>query len=100
MPDETKATAELLKLMNDWFDIFNTQRPINDSRPTQKAFGLKGAFKQQVSILVQVHNATGKMRAYGRLGKLPFQRGIQQNIRAILELHQHMKTFLQEQSST
>lgn len=93
MPDETKATAEFLKLINDWFDIFNTRRPINDSRPTQKAFGLKGAFKQQVDILVKVYNVIGKMRAYGRLGKLPFQRGIQQNIRAILELHQHMKNI-------
>lgn len=41
MPPGTRATASFPKLVNDYFDIFNTNKPIYDSRPTKQAFGFK-----------------------------------------------------------
>lgn len=91
MPPETKITAEFIKLMNDWFDIFNTRCPVNDSRPTQKAFGYSGALRKQTDILVKVYNTVGEMRAVGKKGMIQFQKGIQLNIKSLLMLYQHLR---------
>lgn len=91
MPPETKKTAEVLKLMNDWFDIFNIPCPVKDSRATKKAFGYRGAMKEQVDILVKVHNTVGEMRAPGKLGKIQFQKAIQLNIKSLLMMYQYLK---------
>lgn len=41
MPKETGKTAEFIKMMNDYFDVFNSRQPVVDSRPFKKAFGFQ-----------------------------------------------------------
>lgn len=91
MPPETKRTAEFIKLINDWFDIFNTRCPVNDSRPTQKAFGYPGAMTKQWDILTKVYNTVLEMRAVGKSGLIQFQKGILMNIKSLLMLYQHLR---------
>lgn len=91
MPQETESTAEFLKKCNDWFDIFNTTRPIIDSRPTKKAFGYHDAFSKQSEILLDVLETVREMRVPGNEELLPFQKGIVQNIRGIFMLLEYLK---------
>lgn len=82
MPPGTRATASFAKLVNDYFDIFNTNKPIYDSRPTRQAFGFKKSLAAQTTILVKIFNNMKEMRATGKATKLPFQKGIMQSIMA------------------
>lgn len=90
MPPETDLTAGLLLLINDWFDIFNTTKPIMNSRSTKKAFGYPNAFKEQSEVL-EVLDTIQNMRAPGREELLPFQNGRIQNIRGLFLLLEHLK---------
>ena len=56
MPKETPATAKFVIMMNDYFDIFNTSRPIVDSRPTKKVFGFANVHVDLMKTLVDVYN--------------------------------------------
>lgn len=91
MPQETQGTAEFIQKINDWFDIFNTTRPIMDSRPTKKAFGYHDAFSKQSEILLDVLDTVREMRVPGNDDLLPFQKGIIQNIRGLFMLLDYLK---------
>lgn len=92
MPEESMDTAEFLKLMNDWFDIMNTHKPIHDSRPTKKAYGYKESLEQQNVVLLKAQQAVLQMRKVGWNKLLPCQKGIVQNTTALLGLLQYLRS--------
>lgn len=66
--------ADFIKLVNDWFDLFNSKMPYTDSRDRMKAFGL--AKETQLDILNRMNDTTSNMRAPKKQQMLPFQKGI------------------------
>lgn len=57
MPPETTATAKFLKLLNNWFDRMNTHKPIIDTRPTKRAYGLPGSLSDPMNASMETNAA-------------------------------------------
>lgn len=70
---EWVATATLLKMYNDWFDIFNSVSKYGNN-PGQNGYGVD--LVQQNNILAKVTSTTKHMKVGNRQALLPFQKGI------------------------
>lgn len=66
--------SSLLKLFNDWFDLFNVRAKQIDSRDTKKAFGC--SIHKQREIIESMSNLIESMHVQGHKSLLPFQKGI------------------------
>lgn len=81
--------SELLKVTNDWFDVFNSKVPQSDSRARVKAYGL--ALPDQNEILDKMEETMYNLKKVGSNTLLPFQRGIIISIRSLKQLFIDMK---------
>lgn len=82
--------SQLLKITNDWFDVFNSKVPESDSRNRVKAYGL--ALNEQNEILNKMETTMSDLRKIGSKHSLPFQRGIIIAIRSLKQLFIDMKS--------
>lgn len=83
------ACADFVKIVNDWFDIFNGNCLSKDVRSSQKSFGLD--LENQEKILDNMTHQIGKLRVYGKKTLLPFQKGIIANNTALKNLFHYLK---------
>lgn len=81
--------SELLKVANDWFDVFNSKVSQSDSRKRVKAYGL--ALPEQNEILDKMEKTISNLRKVGCKTLLPFQRGIIISIRSLKQLFIDLK---------
>lgn len=89
MPDNTAATASLLKTFNDFFDMFNVSVPYGDSRITKRAFGVN--LTEQLEKLNYLANEIGQLRSPPSKTVLqPFQKGMLLNIASLQGLHKYL----------
>ncbi|XP_050497997.1 transposable element P transposase isoform X1 [Diabrotica virgifera virgifera] len=81
--------ADVFKLVNDWFDIFNVSVPVSDTRTRNRAYGL--ALEGQNNILQRMSEMVATMRVKGRKSLLPFQKGILMSNKALQLLLEDIK---------
>lgn len=107
MPNNTIATANFIKVANDWFDVMNVGAKKIDSRPTRQAYGLQLArqdaiLDEMISIMETMEVIIDPLSKRGKAKKtktqkrslVPFQRGIIQSSLALKGLFNHLKTKL------
>lgn len=95
MPQETEDTAEFVFMIDSLFDLFNVSRPIMDSRPTRKAYGLDKENQDQVldkayAWLLETRRIEGNSIGHAKALK-PFQKGLLQDINALKLLYDDLK---------
>lgn len=88
---EDEETAYFLQLVNDVFDIFNSDRPDNVDKPLNAAFG--NNLRDQLKVLHKFKNVCEKMRACGKKALLPFQRGFLMSIRSLKGVFTQVKSL-------
>lgn len=85
--------SSFIKLVNDWFDVFNCKVPTIDSRKRMSAYGLQ--LDTQNKILEDMKSNITKMRVITKKGVkknlLPFQKGIIMSIRSLKMLFKDMQ---------
>lgn len=81
--------SKLLKITNDWFDVFNSKISVSDSRSRMKAYGL--ALNEQNEILDQMSKLMETLRKPNSKKLLPFQKGILISISSLKQLFNDMK---------
>lgn len=86
--DNASECADFIKVVYDWFDVFNSKVPAADSRPRMKAYGL--ALKEQNEILQEMDNMISNMLAPKKKCLLPFQKGILLSNTSLRELYEYM----------
>lgn len=107
MPNNTIATANFIKVANDWFDLMNVGAQKIDSRPTRQAYGLQLArqdaiLDKMISIMETMEVIIDPLSKRGKTKQtktkkrslVPFQRGIIQSSLALKGLFNHLKTEL------
>lgn len=87
--DNWMECSRFFKLVNDWFDVFNSKIPVSDSRNRLKAYGL--ALTEQNEILNNMELTVNSLKVIGSKTKLPFQKGIIVSIRSLKLLFQELK---------
>lgn len=88
---EAELTAKLLKLVNDWFDVFNSQAIRKDARKRLHAFGL--AMEVQLDILNRATEFFKEARVVGKSSMQPFQKGIIMNNKALPLLLESLRQY-------
>lgn len=81
--------ADFIKIVNDWFDVFNSKVPEIDSRNRIKAFGL--AVEEQNDIINKMNDNILQLRASGKKVLLPFQKGILLSNKSLVGLYDYLK---------
>ncbi|KAF2887032.1 hypothetical protein ILUMI_19141 [Ignelater luminosus] len=81
--------SELLKITNDWFDVFNGKVSQTDSRSRMKAYGL--ALEDQNAILDKMAAVVSGMRNINCHARLPFQNGILVSITSLKLLFRQLQ---------
>lgn len=82
-------TSEFIKLVNDWFDVFNCSSAYGDFRERIHAFDESN--EVQLSILNRMTECMTALRVPKRRTMLPFQRGILVNNSALVQLCKSLK---------
>lgn len=82
--------ADFIKLINDWFDVFNSKIPAVDMRNRKKAFGL--AISEQEEILKKTDEVILELRTPGKKSMLPFQKGILISNESLRGLYKYLKS--------
>lgn len=85
------ATSWVLKLGNDWFDVFNSQILRKDSRKRTHAFGLQ--LEVQMEILNNATKFFSEARVIGKNTLQPFQNRILMNNTALPLLLESLKQY-------
>lgn len=87
-----KKTAEVLKLFNDWFDVFNSKKKYEHS--DRCAYGIN--LEKQNKIINDMNQFIKKLRVGQRSTLLPFQKGILLCNKSLVE----MFLYIQEKYSS
>lgn len=86
-----KEVSEIIKLFNDWFDVFNSNVPY-EKTDEKCGFGLK--IEKQTEILQNMSNFIKNMLVIGKKSMLPFQKGILISNKSLTDLYSYLnKTF-------
>lgn len=80
--------SKLLKIINDWFDLFNIRVKEHDSRVFRKAFGLN--LEKQSVILNQVSQLMEDIHVGNHRTKLPFQKGVLISNQSLIDLQEFL----------
>lgn len=86
--DNWQAMADMLKLVNNWFDILNSQLKFGKHSGSQ-AYG--NALEEQNVCLDEMSNFISKMRVTGKSCLMPFQKGILLSNKSLKQLLLHLK---------
>lgn len=89
--DKGKPTAWLFKLVNDWFDVFNSNLIRDGHRERKHAFGLQ--MEVQMSIIKEMTTFFESARVVGHAKLQPFQHGILLNNKALPRLLESLKKY-------
>lgn len=73
--------VDFIKIVNDWFDVFNSKMPAIDSRDRMKAYGL----------VINLQNEMFNLRAPNKKVLLPFQKGILISNSSLSQLFDYLK---------
>lgn len=86
-----KDISEMIKLFNDWFDVFNSNVPY-DKIDEKCGYGLK--IEKQTEILQNMSNYIKDVLVKGKKSMLPFQKGILISNKSLKDLFSYLnKTF-------
>ena len=98
-PDRTYI-YEFFNQFDDFFDIFNSQIPVEKLKPLKSGFGMK--VEDQISRLKEIYKVIEGMRVlfFSQKSKsfapkksmLPFQKGMLMSINSLLNLYEDVKT--------
>jgi hypothetical protein len=80
-------TSKFVKLMNDWFDVFNAQIKYA-GHPGANAFGVN--LEKQLMILKETSEVVSKMIVGNHKSLIPFQKGILLSNNSLTELYQYL----------
>lgn len=85
-----KKLSDIMNLINNWFDVFNSKVSRIDSRPRMAAFGLE--LKCQMKILRKMKKLINNISFGTKVTKrlYPFQEGVLRNLRALPQLHNYL----------
>lgn len=90
-----KETSDILKLFNDWFDIYNCRLKYNHCS-TSHAYELEDYIEEQNRIITNMNSFIEEMRVGRRTSLLQFQKGILLCNRSLQEIF----VYLQETYSS
>lgn len=93
--DNWQPVSEFVKLMNDWFDLFNTRMKFHDTRPMKKGFGVE--LEEQKKLLNYMMDVMYNIRASGHNSMLPCQKGIIMACKSLINLHEHLTTLFPDE---
>lgn len=82
--------ADLVKKINDWFDVFNSKVPESSLRDRVKAYGL--CLETQNKILENMEDLTRNMKVLNKRFLLPFQKGILISISSLKLLYSDLQS--------
>lgn len=82
--------SDFIKLVNDWFDIFNSKLPRIDPRKRMSAYGLE--LENQSQILRNMESTIQNMRVNSKKNLMPFQKGILMSIKSLEMLFEDMRS--------
>ncbi|KAJ3655018.1 hypothetical protein Zmor_014164 [Zophobas morio] len=88
-PELAENTAEFIKIVNLWFDIFNSYTSTANI-PTKSAYGTH--LQEQDESLDKMYNTTKNMRALGKNTLQTFQKGILMSIKSLKQLFLELKS--------
>lgn len=83
-----QKTAELLKLINNWFDLFNSQNKYG-THPGSNAFGIN--LENQIELLNHTNEYISSMRVGTHVKLIQFQKGILLSNASLISLYQYLK---------
>ncbi|CAI6357563.1 unnamed protein product [Macrosiphum euphorbiae] len=83
-----KEASEVIQLINDWFDLMNTQQKYDNH---VASYGLNE--NEQNELLSKMNNFILQMRVYGKNVLLPFQKGIIVTNKSVQNLLEDLKDF-------
>lgn len=83
-----KETSTFIKLINDWFDVFNSQVKYG-SHPGANAFGVD--LEKQIMILNETSETVSQMMVGNHKALIPFQKGIVLSNNSLIELFQYLQ---------
>lgn len=87
--ENQEHAQHFVQTINDGFDVLNSRCP-NDVNPIKCAYGIN--FEEQEAALEKLQNLCSSMRAIGKKGLLPFQKGFLISIQSARGLFQDLKT--------
>lgn len=80
-----KETKHFIKIVNDWFDVFNT----GSKYRKHEAYGIR--LDEQNELLNSFETIVRNMRGVGKCSLLPFQKGIIISIKSLQQLQQQLE---------
>jgi hypothetical protein len=90
---ENKTAADFFDLIDSFFDIMNSKRPLSNIRLINSAFGITDdILKEQKEVLRKVKHEVENMRVVGKKSILPFQKGIIISISSLIDLYEEQKS--------
>ena len=87
--DNWEETSELIKMLNEWFDLFNS-KSMYGKQSRNNDFGVNAEI--QINFLNTVTDVIENMRATGKKSKLPFQNGIIICNNSLIGLYNELKS--------